>query len=161
MAKPGSKDPTDYLVPSILDRLLGSENEDEWYTLDEMYVAVRRDLEDLLNTHEPPAEIPEGFDFLKRSVAVYGLPDLASLVLRSEREGLGVSVILEDILSRFEPRLRDIHVRQIADPNDEKQFLMKFQIEARMAVDPYPQVAFETILELSTGRTFVAGGEPS
>jgi hypothetical protein len=38
---------------------------------------------------------------------------------------------------------------------------MKFQIEARMSVDPFPEVAFETILELSTGRTFVAGSEAS
>lgn len=159
MAKPESLDLPDYLVPSILDRLLGGDMGDSWYTLDEMYSAVRRDLEDLLNTHAPPNELPEGCDFLNRSIAVYGLPDLASLVLRSEKEGVAVSAILEDILCRFETRLRDIRVHQISDPDGEKQFLMKFQIEARMSVDPFPAVAFETILELSTGRTYVAASE--
>lgn len=148
----------DRLLPSILDRLLGGDSDLDGYGLDEMYASVRRDLEDLLNTHAPPIEVPEGCDLLRRSVATYGLPDMASLLVASERDGVALSRVLEDILARFEPRLRDVRVLREAEPDDAKLFRMRFQIEARLAVEPYPSVAFQTVLEIASGRTSVTGG---
>lgn len=158
MATHTRKDLPDRLMPSILDRLLGLDAEYDGYSLDEMFTSVRRDLEDLLNTHAPPTELAEGYVFLRRSVAAFGLPDLASLLLRSQSEGIAVSTLLEDVLGRFEPRLTDVRISEVPDKDAEKQFRMRFQIEAKLAIDPYPQVAFETVLELATGRTFVSAG---
>ncbi len=36
---------------------------------------------------------------------------------------------------------------------------VRFHIEARLAVDPCPEVAFDTVLELTTGRATIATAE--
>jgi len=158
MARPPREALPERLQPSILDRLLGGDGDLDSYGLDEMYASVRRDLEDLLNTHAPPIEPPEDCVLLRRSVAAYGLPDLASLLVVSERDGIALSRVLEDILGRFEPRLKDVRVIREVEPDDAKLFRMRFQIEARLAVEPYPNVAFQTVLEIASGRTSVSGG---
>jgi type VI secretion system lysozyme-like protein len=145
----------DRLRPSLFDRLTGRHDGRDGYTLDELYASIYEDLVDLLNTHAPQQDFPEECEFLNRSVAAYGMPDLPSLMLQSEREGVGIGVLLSNILQKFEPRLRDVRVRAVIDPASEKQFLMRFHIDARLSVEPFPQVAFETTLELTTGRTLV------
>jgi type VI secretion system protein ImpF len=162
MARPSSRESLpDRLLPSLLDRLAPSllynksEANLDGYSLDDMYRSVHRDLLALLNTHAPPMEPSEDCTLLRRSIAVYGLPDLTTLAMMSERGGVAVSMILEDILSRFEPRLSQIRVIPVPDPDSAKQFLMRFQIEARLSVDPYPQVAYQTVYDLATGKTSI------
>ncbi len=59
--------------------------------------------------------------------------------------------MLESIIANFEPRLRSVRV-QLVDPGDEKSRTIKFAVEARLRVDPSPEVAFDTLLELTTGH---------
>jgi predicted component of type VI protein secretion system len=40
--------------------------------------------------------------------------------------------------------------------DDNLQMSLKFRIDARLAVDPAPDVAFDTILEVGTGKYLVS-----
>ncbi len=70
------------LRPSMLDRLVDPESEGtSWrrgYSVDQMIDAVRKDLEDLLNSHRTAADIPEELAEVRRSIVAYGIPDLSS-----------------------------------------------------------------------------------
>ena len=61
---------------------------------------------------------------------------------------------IEQAITRYEPRLRNVRATLIEEP-DEKQMKLKFQIHATLRVDPSPEVAFVTILKLSTGETSI------
>ena len=80
MAQVDSKQP---LLPSMLDRLIDPESAGTaWrrgYGIHQMIDAVRRDLEDLLNTRQSHQGMPEEFVELQRSIATYGLPDFSSI----------------------------------------------------------------------------------
>jgi type VI secretion system protein ImpF len=143
------------LMPSILDRLIDPDSEGTaWrrgYSVEQMSDAVKRDLEDLLNTRQSHIGLPEEFVELHRSIHAFGLPDITSLnaITPQQREEIGK--VLEAIVERFEPRLREVHAT-MTDPGDGKERTVKFRIDARLNVDPAPEVAFETVLELMTGH---------
>ena len=148
-------DPQQALMPSILDRLIDPDaGGTAWrhgYGIEQMAAAVQRDLEDLLNTRQAHAGLPEAYAELQKSIYAYGLPDLTSLnaVTPQQREEIGR--LLEKVVSYFEPRLKDVRAGML-DPGDEKQRTVRFRVEARLCVDPAPEVAFDTILELTTGH---------
>ena len=56
----------------------------------------------------------------------------------------------ENASAAFEPRSHR--------GGDAKDRNIKFHIEARLCLDPAPEVAFDTVLELSTGHYTVQGG---
>lgn len=155
------RDPPQGLLPSLLDRLLDPESGGTaWqpgYGVEQMMSAVQRDLEDLLNTHQSCMGLPEEFTEASRSLVAYGLPDLCSLnaVSRHQREEIGR--LLEGVIARFEPRLREVRTT-LVDRGDSHDRTMRFRVEARLAVEPAPPVAFETVLELMTGRCCVQPG---
>jgi type VI secretion system protein ImpF len=155
-------DPQQGLQPSILDRLIDPDTQGtSWrrgYGVEEMVDVVRRDLEDLLNTRQSHQRLPEAFVEIERSILGYGLPDLASLdaITPQQREEIGR--ILEAVVLRYEPRLRDVRAT-LVDGGESKQPMVRFHIDARLCVEPAPDVAFETILELTTGHSSVKQAE--
>jgi type VI secretion system protein ImpF len=158
-----SGDAQQALMPSILDRLIDPESGGTaWrrgYGVEQMTEAVKRDLEELLNTRQSHMGLPEDFVELHRSVYGYGLPDLTSLNAITPQQRAGIGQVLEDVVVRFEPRLRDVRAVMV-DAGDGKQRTVKFRIDARLNVDPAPEVAFETILELTTGQYSVQPTSP-
>src|SRR4051794_29643763 len=102
------------LVPSILDRLISPDYEEscwsEEYLIDNELKAVRRDLEDLLNSHPPVLDVEGGSDLLKKSLLTYGLPDLASLSIVAAETKSSIEKVLEAIIERYEPRLKEVRV---------------------------------------------------
>ena len=151
-------DPQQGLMPSILDRLIdpGADGT-AWrrgYGIEQMVAAVHRDLEDLLNTRAVLSDLPPECAELRRSIAAYGLPDLSSVeaVTPDQREQIGR--LLEGIVMRFEPRLKDVRAT-LLDPGQDLKRMVKFHLEARLAVEPAPEVAFDTILELASGHSKV------
>jgi type VI secretion system protein ImpF len=158
-----SGDAQQALMPSILDRLIDPESGGTaWrrgYGVEQMTDAVKRDLEELLNTRQSHMGLPEDFVELHRSVYGYGLPDLTSLNAITPQQRAGIGQVLEDVVVRFEPRLRDVRAVMV-DAGDGKQRTVKFRIDARLNVDPAPEVAFETILELTTGQYSVQPTSP-
>jgi type VI secretion system protein ImpF len=150
------------LVPSILDRLLGPDYEEScWspeYHIENELKAVQRDLEDLLNSHPPVLRVEGGSDVLKNSLLMYGLPDLASLSIVAGQEKTDVGTVLKSIIERCEPRLREVRVTPIKEPDDLERRL-RYRIDARLRVEPAPDVNFETVFELATGQAKVTPGK--
>jgi type VI secretion system protein ImpF len=150
------------LMPSIVDRLIDPESAGtQWrhgYGIEQMVEAVQRDLEELLNTRQVVIDVPESFREVNDSIVTYGLPDLASFnaITPQQREEIGRT--LEAIVSRFEPRLKDVRASMISAGNGLER-RVQFRVEARLCVDPAPEVAFDTILELSTGHYSVKPSE--
>jgi type VI secretion system protein ImpF len=152
------------LMPSVLDRLIDPDTEGTaWrrgYGLQQVVDAVRRDLEELLNTHPSFHDLPEEWAELRRSVLAYGLPDMASVSAANQIEREELGRVVEAIIQRFEPRLRDVRAVLVESGEGEDRHV-RFHIEARLNVDPAPEVAFETVLELSTGHASIQAGEQS
>jgi type VI secretion system protein ImpF len=150
-----SGDPQQALMPSILDRLIDPESggtaSRRGYGPEQMSDVVKRDLEELLNTRQSHSGLPAEFMELSRSIYAYGLPDLTSLNAITPQNRAEIARVLEAVVAQFEPRLRDIEARLI-DVSDSKERTVKFRIAARLDLDPAPEVAFDTILELTTGR---------
>ena len=153
-------DPHQELMPSVLDRLIdpeaGGTKACKGYTVEQMFRAVQRDLEDLLNTRTSHVGLPAAFVEVHHSLIAYGLPDLTSLnaVTPSEREAIGR--VIEGVIARFEPRLRDVRA-SLVETFDQNDRSVRFQIEARLNVDPHPEIGFETVLELMTGHASIRG----
>ncbi len=146
------------LQPSILDRLVDPESAGTTiltgYTVEKMYSAVLRDLEDLLNTVHTARGIPAEYSDVRDSIVGYGLPDLTSIETISADQRSVIARTIRKAIERFEPRLRAVKVALIKD-EDSTRMALKFRIDARLAVDPAPDVAFDTILEVGTGKYLV------
>jgi type VI secretion system protein ImpF len=151
-------DPNMGLMPSILDRLIDPDSGGtDWrhgYGVEQMIETVRRDLEELLNTRVTHQGIPPDLERVRNSLVGYGMPDLTSLnaLTAAQREEIGR--VLETAVARHEPRLKDVHATLIDEPGNKRQ-TVRFRMEARLALDPAPEVAFDTVLELLTGHNSV------
>lgn len=148
------------LMPSFLDRLIDAGQSGASgavvYTLEQMIDTVRADLEELLNTRQSQSLHDCPYPLVKDSILGYGLPDLNSIPNARDSEAIGDHI--SRLIERFEPRLKNVRVEIESDdesgPREDARQL-KFQISARLNVDPAPEVGFETIVELSTGHTKV------
>ena len=150
-----SKDEQQGLMPSLIDRLIDpSSGGTAWrrgYGVEQMIQAVQRDLEDLLNTRQSHEGLPPEFKEVHNSIVAYGLPDLNSMNAITAQQRQQIGRLIEAIIARFEPRLKDIKAT-LVEGGDNKARSVKFRVDARMRVDPAPEVAFDTILELTTGH---------
>jgi type VI secretion system protein ImpF len=144
-----------YLKPSMLDRLIdpGSEGSGgrRGYTVDQTIDAVQRDLEDLLNTRLTVLDVPKEFERVRESIVLYGLPDINSLNALTPQQRDNIGKMLEKVINRYEPRLRSVRV-SLQDAGDGKERKMRYRVDARLNLDPSPDVVFETIVELATGH---------
>lgn len=141
------------VTQSVLDRLVTVE---EWPTTRAQSVrffkdALRRDLEWLLNTRQPPMPQINGYPAAKASVINFGLPDITSLGLMSASDHRSLRLAVEQCLRNFEPRLTDVHITlQETETGDRR---LRFHIEGNMVLDPSPEeISFDTVLELSSGE---------
>ncbi len=143
--------PQQSLKPSVLDRLIDPDSAGTaWrlgYGLPQILEVVRRDLEDLLNTRQT-AQGPPG---LARSIYAYGLPDLTSFEAITPEQKAALGRVLEQTIRTFEPRLQAVHA-SLTTAEGQNERTLAFRVDARLAVEPYDDVTFQTILELSTGH---------
>ncbi len=159
------------LVPSMFDRLvdpaLASKAATQGYSLRELEEAVREDLLDLLNTHRPPEGTFTGIPDVARSVANYGIRDLAHLETSSAEERADMVRHIKEVIENYEPRLCDVEV-SIRSPDEvetEKGHMhnraaVYFRITASLNLRPHKVegVTFVTMLELTNGRHDVFKG---
>jgi type VI secretion system protein ImpF len=145
------------ISPSLLDRLIdpasGGTTWRPGYALDQIMDTVRRDLEDLLNTQRPGLAAP-GDSEAAASVVNFGVPELVSISGDAKDLGPRVARALEDVIRRFEPRLRDVRVVPL-NRSKEDRLGLHFEINARLRVDPSPEVAYLTVLKLTTGQATI------
>lgn len=157
-----SNDSTRGWLPSVLDRLIDpSSAGTSWrpgYGAEQAADAVRRDLEELLNTRQSYTDLPPEYTELSKSVLCYGLPDLVSIAALTPQQREEIGRTLEAVVTTFEPRLRDVHATLLSD-TDNLERTVRFRIDARLALDPSPEVIFETVLDRNTGRYTVSQGD--
>ena len=150
------------LTPSLLDRFIDPAFQYEaplrGFTVTEMADVVRRDLEDLLNTRQSNQAVPPEYEAVQQSIIAYGMPDLTSLNALTTQQREDIGRVLEQIVERFEPRLRDVRATLLGGA-DAKLPSLRFRLDARLSVDPAPEVAFETVLELASGLSAVRRAE--
>ena len=149
---------------SILDRLVDGEpgNPTEapasgTESLRQLKESVRRDLEWLLNTRQRTPDISTDFKELRRSLAAFGVRDFSTMSVRNSADQDFICRALQDAISIFEPRLRDVTVT--AEQGREFEHTLRFRIQAFLEVDPAPErVNFDTSLQLFSTEFKVRGG---
>lgn len=151
------------LRPSLIDRLIDPESEGtSWrrgYSIEQTIDTIRRDLEDLLNSHRTADGLADEFPEVHNSIVTFGIPDLVSSRSSMSDSKVRVNMAIEDTIARFEPRLANVRVVPASAENS-KLLRLELQIMATLHVDPSPEVSFVTVLKLSTGETTIqhAGG---
>lgn len=141
---------------SILDRLIDLDPQltreapgSRATSLREMKAAVRRDLEWLLNSRSHIDAEDLTLEEAKKSVAVYGLPDITGFAASNPDEQARLAAALEHAIRVFEPRF--LNPRITMEPPTALQRALKFRIEALLDVDPAPEpVVFDTVLEFGS-----------
>jgi type VI secretion system protein ImpF len=151
------------ITPSVLDRLLDERPEEtreapanRQTSLRLLKLAVKRDLEWLLNTRSSPQGVPEGLTEVARSLSVYGLPDFTTATIKNLADQNRLRQAVEQAVRTFEPRLEGVEVT--LDTTSEADRSMRFRIDARLKIDPAPEpVTFDTTLKLMSGEFSVKG----
>jgi type VI secretion system protein ImpF len=153
------------VVPSVLDRLIDREpkvSRDGEPTRTESVTslkrAVQRDLDHLLNTRNPYADLPAAFAETSRSVLAYGLPDFTALNLSSPRSQARLRQLVEITIRTFEPRLAGVSVTLV--PTDGTERSISLRVDARLVIDPAPEpIAFDIVMPLLTRSYEVRASE--
>jgi len=147
-------------LPSVLDRLFDDDptsSGEKPMTVARLGAAlreaVRRDLEDLLNTRRRPFPVPDGLEDLENSSFEYGIPDFSGANLASIERRRRYLKSIEDIIRRHEPRLTAVRVL-VADERSPHLRTLHFRIEAVLRAEPAPEsVLYDSQVDLLT-RSF-------
>jgi len=151
------------IIPSVLDRLIDHEPEisreppaSRAKSLRLLKMSVRRDLEWLLNTRQFVDEVPEDLKEVRKSVALYGLPDFTAANVKSSTDQLQMRRVIQEVIREFEPRLSNVRVT--VEPGRNGERALHFRIDALLRVDPAPEpVTFDSTLHLYNGQYTISG----
>jgi type VI secretion system protein ImpF len=147
----------------ILDRLLDDEPKIKTEapmtrstSLARLKTAVRRDLENLLNTRRTPDYIPEGSVEILRSVYYYGLPDITSMPANFLYEQTKLLQSIETAVKTFEARLDGVKVSLV--PVAGQSRVLRFVIDGMLRIDPLPEhVVYDASIELTSLEVSISG----
>jgi type VI secretion system protein ImpF len=160
-----ANDPNAPLRLPLLDRLLDDEPKAKSEapmtrntSLAKLKIAVRRDLENLLNTRSTPDSIPEGCVEIPRSVYCYGLPDITSLPANFLYEQGKLLLAIESAVRMFEPRLDGVRVS--LGPSAGLSRVLRFVIDGMLRIDPLPEhVVYDASIELTSLEVQISGDD--
>jgi type VI secretion system protein ImpF len=151
------------LAASILDRLLDADAlaaaeplKSRRQYLADLRSALRRDLEDMLNTHQscmtPPPELTD----LNTSLINYGIPHFLGLQIASEAAREQFRAEIEVLLRRFEPRFKRVSVT-LVEASDDLDRTLRFRIDALIYAEPdFEPISFDSMIEPIHRRFSVA-----
>ncbi len=143
------------ILPSVWDRLGDPDSRGTlarpWYDAATMIDRIRRDLNDLLNTRRTDQGLCPALPRAGESLLAYGFPELGSLELTSHERIDEIGRAIEASVARFEPRMHQVRATPLPSPEGAVH-AVRFRIEGTLKLDAAPDVAFETTLELTTGR---------
>ena len=147
----------------LLDRLLDEEPKirteapmTRSASLARLKTAVRRDLENLLNTRSTPDSIPEGSVEILRSVYYYGLPDITSMPANFLYEQGKLLQSIETAVKTFEGRLDGVKVSLV--PVVGQSRVLRFVIDGMLRIDPLPEhVVYDASIELTSLEVSISG----
>jgi type VI secretion system protein ImpF len=146
------------LLPSLLDRLIDHDPQvrseaarNRSQLLRDLRQAVRRDLENLLNTRVRGIAYRIELKELRQSLVSYGIPDLTGLSLGAAREREEFRRAIQAVIVQFEPRLKNLNV-VLVDQTESIERTIRFHIEAVLLAEPAPEpIAFDSTVRLTTG----------
>jgi len=135
------------LLPSLWDRLSGTQGVSTYQVLDEYRRAVRRDLEDLLNSRSCPVVWDGPFARLGSSVLDFGVEDPTGKNVSGQDARDEFLRGIQETIMRHEPRFKSIRV--IGDvAADEADRSLHFRIEGVIEARPAPEsVVYDSRLE--------------
>jgi type VI secretion system protein ImpF len=153
------------IVASVFDRLIDDEPgvsrevaKTGNQALRDLKQAVRRDLENLLNTRRRLLSWPEELSELNTSLANYGLPDFTSSHLRAAQDPGAFLELIADTISKFEPRLKNVRV-ELLNKGDRIDRVLRFRIDALLHVEPISDnVSFNSAFEPAKGAFEIQRG---
>lgn len=148
----------------MLDRLIDPDSSGTsiltGYNAEQMYQAVLRDLEALLNTRQIREPTLMADPELSQSILTYGLPDFVSAESLSNMQRVEIGNAIRQVVERFEPRLKEVKVTLLPNDDEVLKQRLRFRVAARLNVNPSPYVTFDTILEMASGHYQVTETEP-
>jgi len=134
------KDSNYQLLPSVFNRLIEEDVPGRNFgrTPTQIRMAIRQDLEDLLNTRQRPISLPTGLDRLVVSLANYGIPDPIGYDLSSSGRIERFREQVENAITRFETRFTKVRVT-LAEDSKVPDRILRFRIEASILVHLTPE----------------------
>jgi len=130
------------LSPSLLSCLIDDHPEQNTeapqsssVVLRQLRENVRGDLENLLNTRVSCVETPEQLPLLDFSLLNYGLEDIATINLESNKHVQQFCRKMEDTIRHFEPRIKSIKVDS-KNALDMRDMCFHFRVEAILHASP-------------------------
>ena len=159
------QDATGPVTLSVLDRLIDRDPKirseiafSRAQSLRELKLALKRDLEWLLNSRKTIDPSPDSARETVRSVYHYGFEDISSKSVLSSRDHAELVREMESVIAIFEPRLKRARVRMEREEGGYRS--LKFVIEGLLCMDPAPEpVRFDTVLELGKGEYEIKGAD--
>ncbi len=126
-------------------------------SLRELKAAVARDIEALLNTRrELLFDVAEELVHVRKSILMFGLPDVTSYSLLNPNDRKAVRRAVEDTLTNFEPRLKSVRVT--LEARDKYDMVLRFRIDALLRTDPAPEpITLNAALHVVTSQYTVRG----
>ncbi len=156
-----------FLRASLLDRLMlppGASRGGSQLVIGvrELRESVARDLDWLLNSKRflsADGRDLEGLKEVRTSVLNYGMPDFSPSSWRNDNALNSIARTIEELLRRFEPRLRPGSIKVTAQkPVDVDDMKPHFRIDAVLHVDPVSEpVSFDTDVDFAASRISVRG----
>ncbi len=119
--------------------------------------SVRRDLEILMNTQQPPQRLAAGREEIGRSLLQYGAPGFHGLMLATRAQHLALAKSLQDLIEVHETRLKNVRVA-LSDDKNKGMRALHLRVKADLKFDDTEEtVVFDTLLDPAT-RQFRIGG---
>ena len=147
------------LIPSVYDRLLGEELPSETSLeidrvrhVRRLKAALKRDLENLLNTRCRCGGYPREFSELEMSLVNYGIPDFTGSNAGSVEQRTAFLQIIKEAIERFEPRLRHVILTPVEEDGAPLQRVLQFRVEAMLVTEEEEEpVSFVSTMEPASG----------
>jgi type VI secretion system protein ImpF len=138
----------------LLDRLLDADPDSTEApvpsaaeALERLHMAVRRDVESLLNARRRRVPLPPMLSELPTSISYYGIPDPASGAYAVPELRAALVREVEATIRRFEPRLSKVTVALVGK-DDDLGGTLRMKVDAVLRADSVTEpVSFETLLE--------------
>jgi len=149
-------------IPSLLDDLLDDEPHhhveavlSQHAAIRQTQEAIRRDIQDLLNTRRPFLLPSPAYAELTNSLATYGLPTPTIDDVRQVRSFAAMCLLISEAIREFEPRLGEPHAYPDLPAGSPVPLdgLMRFTIEGQLArPDGIVEIAFQAAYDTFDGR---------
>lgn len=145
-------------APSLLDKLLATDVDVQGrgatprMTVEQVKESVARDIETLLNARPSfePSHIP-GYPHVAHSLLTFGLTDISSLSVASDRDRLHITDSIRRSIADHEQRL--VQVEVTVNDTAEVGVGLRFSIRAKLKLTPSTEpVAFDAVLHPGSQR---------